>query len=86
MLSIQIDTMEMLLIEFDFLQIYRADLAGSRTLSFIDLLTQKMQGNLNFAFWETYGDVLNLKAKLSLNFACKADPVKSFSRIKSEAC
>ena len=34
MLSIQIDTMAMLLREFDFLQIYRADLAGSRTLSF----------------------------------------------------
>ena len=34
MLSIQTDTMAMLLSEFDFLQIYRADLAGSRTLSF----------------------------------------------------
>ena len=34
MLSIQINTMAMLLSEFDFLPIYRADLAGSRTLSF----------------------------------------------------
>ena len=34
MLSIQINTMAMLLSEFDFLPIYRADLAGSRTLFF----------------------------------------------------
>ena len=34
MLKIQINTMAMLLSEFDFLPIYRADLAGSRTLSF----------------------------------------------------
>ena len=34
MLSIQTNTMAMLLSEFDFLPIYRADLAGSRTLSF----------------------------------------------------
>ena len=34
MLGIQINTMAMLLGEFDFLSIYRADLAGSRTLSF----------------------------------------------------
>ena len=34
MLSTQINTMAMLLSEFDFLPIYRADLAGSRTLSF----------------------------------------------------
>ena len=34
MLSIQINTMAMLLSEFDFLPVYRADLAGSRTLSF----------------------------------------------------
>ena len=34
MLSIQINTIAMLLSEFDFLPIYRADLAGSRTLSF----------------------------------------------------
>ena len=35
MLNTQINTMAMLLSEFDFLPIYRADLAGSRTLSFI---------------------------------------------------
>ena len=34
MLSIQINTKAMLLSEFDFLPIHRADLAGSRTLSF----------------------------------------------------
>ena len=34
MLNIQINTMAMLLSEFEFLPIYRADLAGSRTLSF----------------------------------------------------
>ena len=34
MLSIQINTMAMLLSEFDFLPVYRADLAGSRTLTF----------------------------------------------------
>ena len=35
MLNIQINTMAMLLSEFEFLPIYRADLAGSRTLSFV---------------------------------------------------
>ena len=35
MLSIQINIMAMLLSKFDFLPIYRADLAGSRTLSFV---------------------------------------------------
>ena len=41
MLKIQINTMEMLLGEFDFLPIYRADLAGSRTLSFADKMAEE---------------------------------------------
>ena len=38
MLKIQINTMAMLLSEFDVLPIYRADLAGSRTLSFASVV------------------------------------------------
>ena len=47
MLSIQINTMAMLLNEFDFLPIYRADLAGSRTLSF-DLKSESKQYNISY--------------------------------------
>lgn len=50
-------------------------------LSFLIFDLEKKQGDSNFAFWKTQGEVLSPKAKLSPNFACKALPVTLDSRL-----